>query len=71
MAIERTYYCDAPDCEHHGASATPPPYVPWGFLEVRQTLPGGEETWHACSWDCLMKLGASFPPPERIEMTDG
>lgn len=67
MSIERTYYCEGPECETHGKSTAPPPYLPWGFLEVRETLPGQpEKVWHFCSWDCAMKYGATLPPMEVI-----
>lgn len=45
MAIERVYYCESPDCNGgsldgdkspgHCRTASPPPYLPAGFIEVR------------------------------------
>ena len=69
VGIERTYFCDAPDCDVHGASATPPPYIPWGFIETRQCHPGGSEERHYfCSWDCAMKFAAAEPLAERHQI---
>lgn len=70
MAIERTYYCDAADCGEgqpvHARTATPPPYLPVGIIEVRESSPGDEATLHFCGWDCLMKYAAAQPIPEVI-----
>lgn len=75
MAIERTYYCDNPSCaaDHpgdsetplHACTATPPPYLPRGFIEVREGGPSVPELYF-CGWDCLMKYAAKFPPAEII-----
>lgn len=71
--IERTYYCEGPNCAHgdddtpsHSRTATPPPHLPVGFLEVRQ---GGAIPleFHFCGWECAMQYGATLPPPEIIE----
>lgn len=68
MSIERTYHCDGPDCERHGSSVTPPPYIPWGFLEVRQSSGQGDQSRHFCGWDCVMKFAATFPAEEVIPL---
>lgn len=80
MSIERTYYCEGPDCGGEGGlrgghtsanvtSATPPPYLPGFFIQTRQTFPGiPRETHHFCGWGCLMKFAAAQPIPERIEV---
>lgn len=70
MSIERTYYCESPDCEVHTATATAPPYVPMGFIETRQTDSTGEEVHHFCSWDCCMKFAAAQPMPEVISFPE-
>ena len=68
MSEERTYYCDGPGCEVHGRTASPRPYLPYGFLGMRQDEPGGAVSeWHFCTWDCAMKYGATLPPSEVIE----
>lgn len=74
MSIDRTYYCEGPDCGDEGApanatTATPPPYLPVGIIETRDASPAGQETHHFCSWPCLMKYAAAQPIPERIEVT--
>lgn len=78
MSIERTYYCEAPDC--HGGSldgdkpslhvrtAQPPPYLPIGWIETRERLDGEDSLHHFCSWDCCMKFAAKQPVAEVIEM---
>ena len=78
MAIERTYYCEGPDCGGEGGlsgghtschvrTATPPPYLPPSFIEVREGNHDGTDEHHFCSWDCLMKFAAAQPIPEVIE----
>jgi len=81
VSIERTYYCDGPDCggdggladgasSIHASTATPPPHLPPSFLEVRGDRIGldpVERTAHFCSWDCLMKFAAKQPVDEVIE----
>lgn len=74
MAIERTYYCEGPDCGDkpegnpaHVTTATPPPHLPAGFIEARLRDPSGEAVHHFCSWPCVMKFAADQPVPERIE----
>jgi hypothetical protein len=76
MSIERTYYCEGPDCPEeegqnpaHVVTATPPPYIPGGFIETRMMWAGqDEERHHFCSWPCLMKYAADQPIPERIDV---
>jgi hypothetical protein len=77
VSIERTYYCDGPDCGDgrpcHVRTATPPPHLPPSFLEVRgdrEGLDQSEGTAHFCSWDCLMRYAAARPQDERIEWDD-
>jgi hypothetical protein len=67
--IGYAYTCDGPDCEVHTSPvATPPPYLPYGFIETRLTLPGNDpETRQFCSWECVMKYAANQPIPERID----
>lgn len=78
MSVERTYYCEGPDCGRHGEqdrdevpvhvkTASPPPYLPVGVIETRDRDPEGEQTHHFCSWDCVMKYAAAQPVPEVIE----
>lgn len=59
MTIERRFHCDGPECEHHGSDQFP------GWIQVRD---GIDSEMQFCSWDCLLKFAAKFPPPERIEM---
>ena len=67
MAIERTYYCEATDCEAHARTATPPPHLPASFYEVRSRDHGEDSVHHFCSWPCVAKFAAEQPWPERIE----
>lgn len=66
MAVERIIYCEAPDCERHVRSATPPPYVPGGFLEIRKFGLPACGVWHFCGWDCVMRYAATKEPEEVI-----
>lgn len=81
MSIERTYYCEGPDCGGEGGlsggytsvhvvTSTPPPYLPDGIIEVREPDPSGGIVRHFCGWDCVMKFAANQPIPERIELYD-
>jgi hypothetical protein len=76
MGIERTYYCEGPDCGSepggitnpcHVSTASPPPYLPGGFIETRETEDGVEINHYFCGWDCLTKFAAAKPLPEIIE----
>jgi hypothetical protein len=80
VAIERTYYCDGPDCGSepggienpvHVTTATPPPYLPSGFIETREVCSGKEYSHYFCGWDCLMKFAAAQPVPEVIPFDGG
>ena len=81
MSVQRTIYCDGPDCGGEGglrgghtschvSTASPPPYLPISFIEVRERHDMGDEIQHFCGWDCLMKYAAKQPIPERIEWDD-
>jgi hypothetical protein len=60
---QRAFYCDGPDCEGHvDPIAKPAPYLPYGFIEARQSDPAEEH--HFCSWGCVMKFAADQPIPE-------
>jgi hypothetical protein len=76
MSIERTYYCEGPDCgaepggieaPAHVATASPPPYLPRGVIETREVDDGGEVMHHFCSWDCCMKYAAKQPVAEVVQ----
>jgi len=69
MGIERTIYCDGPDCgDGDGATnvrtASPAPYLPHGILEVRSRSDQGDHHFYFCGWDCLMKYAAAQELPE-------
>lgn len=78
MSIERTYFCEAPECHGgsfdgekppvHVSTASEPPYLPGSFIETRQQDNAGEEIHHFCSWDCCMKFAAIQPVEEVIEI---
>lgn len=68
MAIDRIYYCEAKECEGHAQTATPPPHLPPGFLEIRGREAGVDYVNHFCSWPCVAKFAAEQPWPERIEV---
>jgi hypothetical protein len=62
VSIERVFSCDGPECGAHVRTGLSRPSVP-GFLIVTET---GNGTRHFCCWDCAIKFGARFPPPEII-----
>lgn len=78
MSIERTYYCESPDCHGgsldgdtppaHVTTASAPPHLPGGFIETRERTDEGDHLHHFCSWDCCMKFAAAQPVPEIIEV---
>jgi hypothetical protein len=77
MSIQRTYYCDGPDpekpegrCMSSASTASDPPYLPHGIIEVRERCDDGDHVDHFCGWDCLMKFAADQPIPEVISMDD-
>ena len=66
MALERTLYCDGPDCERNVTTASPPPYIPGGFYMVRTEAPGMRPArYHFCGWDCILRY-AGQQEPEQI-----
>lgn len=65
MSIARSYVCDGPDCPSHTKTTNPPPHLPGGYIETREVTEHGEHTHHFCTWDCAMKFGAGFAPPEE------
>ena len=65
VAIERVFYCDWRECDHHAQTANPRPVV---FLTVTER---GGRALHFCSWDCVLKHAAEKPPVEVIPLADG
>jgi hypothetical protein len=61
MSIERIFYCDGPQCEHHARTASP---RPTGFLTVTEF--GTGRSMHFCSWDCILRHAAEKPPTEVV-----
>lgn len=75
MSIERTFYCDGPDCRAHVRTAEVRPRMPWIFIEETggvffhpdcHPYPNPGDPWTFCSYDCVMKFAAKSPPPEVI-----
>lgn len=63
MSIERTFYCDGPECERHVVTAdTRPPT----FLTVAED----DQESHFCSWDCVLRFAAEKPPETVIPTED-
>jgi hypothetical protein len=60
VSIERIFYCDAPECEAHTRTIAGRPGM--GFVTV--TVDGPAR--HFCSWDCVLKFGATMPPVETL-----
>jgi hypothetical protein len=68
VSVEHRYTCEVEDCNRNwsdqglGGGNLPP-----GLLYLRETQGDGE--LHFCSWDCLLKFAAKFPPSETIPFT--
>lgn len=61
MSIERTFYCDGPDCDAHTRTVDPRPGM--GFVIVDED---DSPTLHFCSWDCVLRHAAEIPPVEVV-----
>jgi hypothetical protein len=64
MSIERVFYCDWRDCNHHhetvSASAAP-------FITVTERA---GHSLHFCGWDCLLKYAGEIPAARVIPLGD-
>jgi hypothetical protein len=67
VSIERTFYCDGPDCERHVRTAATRPTASFIFV----TLGGSAATLHFCNWDCVLRYAAAKPPVEVVSLNDG
>ena len=65
VTIERTFYCDGPDCERHARTLARRPLS--GFILVTED---GAATLHFCGWDCVLKYAAAKPPEEVVPLSD-
>lgn len=65
MSIERIFYCDWRDCETHVRTASARPQA--SFLTVTESA---GRALHFCSWDCVLKHAAEFPPVETIPFAE-
>jgi hypothetical protein len=60
MSVERTFYCDGPDCDRSVRTIqTRSPH----FLTVSE---GADDEGHFCGWDCLLRFAADKPPEEVV-----
>jgi hypothetical protein len=68
MAVERILHCDnRPGCTTHIRTATPPPYLPAGWLLVKEGNHEKRVRRHFCGWECIIQYGAKLEPPTVIE----
>jgi len=58
MSIERIFYCDGPECEHHVRSSGRS-----SFLTITER---NERTLHFCGWDCILRHAAAKEPETVI-----
>jgi hypothetical protein len=65
MSIERTFYCDGPDCDRHVRTTSTLPPV---FLTVSE---GADHASHFCGWDCVLRFAATKEPEEVIPVGPG
>lgn len=61
MTVERTYHCDAPDCDEHVRTAAG---LPIGVLRLTGH---GYPTRHFCSIDCVLRWAATQAPDKTEE----
>lgn len=61
MSIERTFYCNGPECERHVTTAMSRPSACFIFV-----TDGHLATLHFCGWDCVLKYAATIEPEEVI-----
>jgi hypothetical protein len=62
MSIERTFYCDGPDCTGHVRTASP------RSASIITVTEGTSRSSHFCTWDCLLKYAAAKPPVELVPL---
>lgn len=62
--IERTFYCDGPDCEGHVRTIKTRPIS--GLL----TVTGEGRPLHFCGWDCVLRHAATKEREQVIHMED-
>lgn len=62
MSIERVFYCDWHECDHHTQTAQLRPAT---FITVTE---GAGRSQHFCSWDCILRHAAEKPPTEVVPM---
>jgi hypothetical protein len=61
MAIERTFYCDGPDCERHVRTGRRT------CSHVFLTVTEQSYALHFCGWDCVLRYAAAKEPETVIE----
>jgi hypothetical protein len=68
VAVERTFYCDGPDCEGH--IRTMADFPSDGFIKTYERWPGFDAEHHFCTWDCLLRFAAARPPVTVVDLDD-
>jgi hypothetical protein len=65
VSVERKYTCDSAECDTNWSDqGLGDDNLPPHLIYVRET--GDPHEVHFCSWDCVLKYAATFPPPEII-----
>jgi hypothetical protein len=60
VSVERTYYCDGPECERQVSEAAAKG-APGNLL----TIAGDGDELHFCGWDCVLRFAAG-KEPEKV-----
>jgi hypothetical protein len=63
MSIDRIFYCDWRDCDHHMQTASTSAYP---FITVTESA---GRSLHFCNWDCVLKHAGEKPPVETMPLT--
>ncbi len=60
MSVERTFYCEGPECERH---ATTQQLRHPMFLTIIEE----DAEHHFCGWDCVLRYAGQKEPEEIID----
>lgn len=66
MAVERTYYCDGPECDVSVRTAAHAPTAPL-LVIIEYEAGNATALRHFHSWDCVLRYAATQEPTESIE----
>lgn len=67
VSLDRTFYCDGPDCDRHVRTMklSPPMFLTVTEHETR------DHVSHFCGWDCVLRHAATKEPAEVVLIDPG